>query len=67
MVINKKAIKTAILAALALLVADPLRTIPYAPHQTLLISFAMTVRYTIHVSLLIAWCISLSRRLLQKK
>ena len=37
--------------------------IPYDPNQTLLISAAMMARYAIHVCLLIAWCVSLNRRL----
>lgn len=64
MIQNKTTINSAIWATVALLIAYAIRwIIPYDPNQTLLISAAMMARYAIHVCLLIAWCVSLNRRL----
>ncbi|MBE6763702.1 MAG: hypothetical protein E7553_05035 [Ruminococcaceae bacterium] len=61
---NKTTLKAILLSVIALLIAYPMRLIPFAPHQTLLTSLAMMTRYLIHISLLIAWCGSLRHRLL---
>ena len=68
MIKNKTTINSAIWATVALLIAYAIRwIIPYDPNQTLLISAAMMVRYTIHVCLLIAWCVSIQRRLTNRQ
>ena len=65
---NKTTINSAIWATVALLIAYAIRwIIPYDPNQTLLISAAMMARYAIHVCLLIAWCISILRRLTNRQ
>ena len=65
---NKTTIYSAIRATVALLIAYAIRwIIPYDPNQTLLISAAMMARYAIHVCLLIAWCISILRRLTNRQ
>ena len=53
-------------AVMALLIAYAMRNYPF-PQQTLLLSFTMALRYIIHASLLLAWCFSLSRRLVNQK
>ncbi len=63
MVKNRTSIKTAVLVAVAILIAYFMRLIPFQPHQTLLTSAAMMVRYVIHITLLILWCVSLRRRI----
>ena len=68
MIKNKTTINSAIWATVALLIAYAIRwIIPYDPNQTLLISAAMMARYAIHVCLLIAWCISILRRLTNRQ
>ena len=68
MIKNKTTINSAIWATVALLIAYAIRwIIPYDPNQTLLISAAMMARYAIHVCLLIAWCISIQRRLTNRQ
>lgn len=68
MIKNKTTIYSAIWATVALLIAYAIRwIIPYDPNQTLLISAAMMARYAIHVCLLIAWCISILRRLTNRQ
>ena len=68
MIKNKTTIYAAIWATVALLIAYAIRwIIPYDPNQTLLISAAMMARYAIHVCLLIAWCISIQRRLTNRQ
>ena len=68
MIKNKTTIYSAIWATVALLIAYAIRwIIPYDPNQTLLISAAMMARYAIHVCLLIAWCVSIQRRLTNRR
>ena len=68
MIKNKTTINSAIWATVALLIAYAIRwIIPYDPNQTLLISAAMMARHAIHVCLLIAWCISIQRRLTNRQ
>ena len=68
MIKNKMTIYSAIWATVALLIAYAIRwIIPYDPNQTLLISAAMMTRYAIHVCLLIAWCVSIQRRLTNRR
>ena len=68
MIKNKTTIYSAIWATVAILVAYSIRwMIPFAPSQTLLISAAMMARYAIHVCLLIAWCVSIQRRLTNRQ
>ena len=68
MIKNKTTIYSAIWATVALLIAYAIRwMIPYDPNQTLLISAAMMARYAIHVCLLIAWCVSIQRRLTNRQ
>lgn len=68
MIKNKTTIYSAIWATVTLLIAYAIRwIIPYDPNQTLLISAAMMARYAIHVCLLIAWCISILRRLTNRQ
>ena len=68
MIKNKTTINSAIWATVALLIAYAIRwIIPYDPNQTLLISAAMMARYAIHVCLLIAWCVSIQRRLTNRR
>ena len=68
MIKNKTTINSAIWATVALLIAYAIRwIISYDPNQTLLISAAMMARYAIHVCLLIAWCISILRRLTNRQ
>lgn len=61
---NRTSIKTAVLVAVAILIAYFMRFLPLQPHQTLLTSAAMMVRYVIHVTLLICWCASIHRRIM---
>ena len=68
MIKNKTTIYSAIWATVALLIAYAIRwIIPYDPNQTLLITAAMMARYAIHICLLIAWCVSIRRRLTNRQ
>lgn len=64
MIKNKATVKAAVFSAIAILVAYVLRFLPFAPHQTLLVSLAMMVRYAIHIALPVWWCVSLHYRIL---
>ncbi|MBE7065490.1 MAG: hypothetical protein E7384_06745, partial [Ruminococcaceae bacterium] len=63
MIKNKTTINSVIWSAIAILIAYVIRVFPYDLDQTLLISAAMMVRYIIHICLLIAWSISIQRRI----
>ncbi len=61
---NKTTLKNAIFVVAAILIAYFVRVTSYPPGQTLLISCATMTRYVIHISLLVWWCVSLHRRLI---
>ena len=63
MIKNKTTIKTAIWVAIAIIIAYWIRMLPLYPDQVLLVSMVKMLRYVIHITLLIGWCVSLNRRL----
>ena len=63
MIKNKTTIKTAIWVAIAIIIAYWIRMLPLYPDQVLLVSMVKMLRYVIHITLLIGWCVSLNRRI----
>ena len=63
MIKNKTTIKTAIWVAIAIIIAYWIRMLHLYPDQILLVSMVKMLRYVIHITLLIGWCVSLNRRL----
>ena len=63
MIKNKTTIKTAIWVAIAIIIAHWIRMLPLYPDQVLLVSIVKMLRYVIHITLLIGWCVSLNRRI----
>ena len=60
---NKTTIKTTVAVVALLLVALLMRYVPVG-ESMLLAAIVTTIRNGIHISLLVAWCISLHRRLM---
>ncbi len=67
MIKSKTTIKTAIWVAIAVVIAYWIRMLHLYPDQILLISTVKMLRYTIHNFLLISWCVSLNRRLTNRR
>ena len=63
MIKNKTTIKTAIWVAIAIIIAYWIRMLHLYPDQVLLVSMVKMLRYVIHITLLIGWCVSLNRRI----
>lgn len=63
MIKNKTTIKTAIWVAIAIIIAYWIRMLHLYPDQVLLVSMVKMLRYVIHITLLVGWCVSLNRRI----
>ncbi len=63
MIKNKTTIKAVIWVTIALVIAYWIRMLHLYPDLTVLISTVKMLRYVIHITLLIGWCMSLNRRL----
>ncbi len=64
---NKTTIKTAIWVAIAVIIAYWIRMLHLYPGQLLLISTVKMLRYVIHITLLVGWCVSVKRRLINRR
>ena len=64
---NKTTIKTVIWVAIAVVIAYWIRMLHQYPGLTVLISTVKMLRYVIHITLLIGWCVSLNRRLINRQ